>query len=131
MGPSNFSFYAAIFFLILGFFLSIWSVRTFYNNGGDGTPAPWNPITNFIITGPYRYVRNPMILGVVFLLLFESTYFSFFPFLIWALLFFVGNAFYFKLIEEKDLIIRFGKEYKNYRNEIPMFFPKFTPYNNK
>ena len=48
MGPSNFSFYAAIFFLILGFFLSIWSVRTFYNNGGDGTPAPWHPITNFI-----------------------------------------------------------------------------------
>ena len=70
-----------------------------------------------------------MILGVVFLLLFESTYFSSFPLLIWALLFFVGNAFYFKLIEEKDLIIRFGKEYKNYRNVIPMFIPKFIPYN--
>ena len=131
IGPSNFSFYVGIFCFILGLFLSIWSVRTFYNNGGKGTPAPWNPITNFIITGPYRYVRNPMILGVVFLLLSESIFFSSFTLLIWALFFFLGNVIYFKFIEERDLILRFGTEYENYRNEIPMFFPKFTPYNNK
>ncbi len=82
VGFENFLFYFAIFFLILGLFLAIWSVRTFYMKGGDGTPGPWRPISNLIINGPYRYVRNPMILGVVGLLLFESAIFSSFPFLL-------------------------------------------------
>ena len=72
----NFLFYAAMFFLALGLFLAIWSVRTFYTKGGEGTPGPWRPISNLIISGPYRYVRNPMILGVVNLLLFESALFT-------------------------------------------------------
>ena len=72
----NFLFYVSMFFLALGLLLAIWSVRTFYTKGGEGTPAPWKPINNLIISGPYRYVRNPMILGVVNLLLFESAFFT-------------------------------------------------------
>ncbi len=128
VGFENFLFYFAIFFLILGLFLAIWSVRTFYMKGGDGTPGPWRPISNLIINGPYRYVRNPMILGVVGLLLFESAIFSSFPFLLWATVFFVGNIIYFKIFEERELIQRFGTDYINYKNEVPMLFPKFTPY---
>jgi len=37
-------FYIAVFFLVIGLWLSIWSVRTFYFKGGDGTPGPWKPI---------------------------------------------------------------------------------------
>ena len=118
-----------MFFLALGLFLAIWSVRTFYIIGGNGTPAPLKPVSNFIISGPYRYVRNPMILGVVILLFFEATFFSSKPLMLWALVFFVVNIFYFKTFEEKQLIKRFGTEYENYKNEVPMFFPKFTPYN--
>ena len=128
-GFDNFLFYAAMFFLTLGLFLSIWSVRTFYTKGGEGTPGPWRPISNLIISGPYRYVRNPMILGVVNLLLFESTLFNSMPFLLWAFVFFVGNIIYFMTFEERELIKRFGTDYENYKNEVPMFFPKFTPYN--
>ena len=127
--PPNFLFNAAMLFLALGLFLSIWSVRTFYAKGGDGTPAPWKPVINLIINGPYCYVRNPMILGVVVLLLFEAAFFSSMPFLIWATVFFVVNIFYFKIFEEKQLIKRFGTEYENYKKEVPMFFPKLTPYN--
>ena len=125
----NFLFYVAMFFLALGLFLAIWSVRTFYTTGGEGTPGPWRPVSNLIISGPYRYVRNPMILGVVDLLLFESAFFSSIPFLLWAIVFFVGNIIYFKIFEEKELIQRFGENYKDYKNEVPMLFPKFTPYN--
>ena len=117
-----------MFFLALGLLLAIWSVRTFYTKGGKGTPGPWRPITNLIISGPYRYVRNPMILGVVDLLLFESALFSSIPFLLWATVFFVGNIIYFKTFEEKELIKRFGTDYENYKNEVPMLFPKFIPY---
>ena len=127
--PYNFLFYVAMFFLALGLFLAIWSVRTFYTKGGEGTPGPWLPISNLIISGPYRYVRNPMILGAVALLFFESALFSSIPFLLWAIVFFVGNIIYFKTFEEKELIKRFGEDYKDYKNEVPMLFPKFTPYN--
>ena len=129
ISPPNFLFYLAILFLAVGLFLTIWSVRTFYNKGGEGTPAPWNPVCNFIISGPYLYIRNPMILGVVILLLFESVLFLSVPLLLWTIVFFVINIFYFKIIEEKHLIKRFGSEYENYRNNVPIFFPKITPYN--
>ena len=129
IGFDNFLFYVNMFFLTLGLFLTIYSVKTFYTRGGEGTPGPWRPISNLIISGPYRYVRNPMILGVIFLLLFESIIFSSVPFLLWAIVFFVGNIIYFKTFEERELIQRFGTDYINYKNEVPMFFPKMTPYN--
>ena len=127
----NFLFYVSIFFLTFGFFLAIWSVQTFYNKGGDGTPAPWKPISNFIISGPYCYVRNPMILGVVFLIMFEAAIFTSVPLLIWAIVFFFVNIIYFRMFEEKQLIKRFGTEYENYKNNVPMFLPKFTSYSKK
>ena len=128
VNPSSILFYISMFILTLGIFLTIWSVRTFYNKGGEGTPAPWNPVPNLIISGPYRYIRNPMILGVVILLLFESFFFSSVPLFLWTIVFFLANIFYFKIFEEKHLIKRFGTEYENYKNEFPMLFPKFTPY---
>ena len=131
VSPHNFLFYVAMFFLALGLLLVIWSVRTFYTEGGEGTPSPWRPVSNLIISGPYRYVRNPMILGVVDLLLFESALFVSIPLLLWAIVFFVGNIIYFKTFEEKELIKRFGADYKDYKNKVSMLFPKFTPYNKK
>jgi protein-S-isoprenylcysteine O-methyltransferase Ste14 len=129
VGFDNFLFYVSMFFLAFGLLLSIWSVRTFYIKGGEGTPGPWRPISNLIISGPYRYVRNPMILGVVNLLLFESALFTSISFLLWATVFFIGNIIYFKIFEERELIKRFGTDYENYKNEVPMIFPKFTAYN--
>ena len=125
---TNFLFYVAMFFLVLGLFLAIWSVRTFYTKGGDGTPGPWRPVSNLVINGPYCYVRNPMILGVVNLILFESALIAFLPLLLWAIVFFVGNIIYFRTFEEKELVKRFGADYENYKNKVPMLFPKFTPY---
>ena len=86
-------FYIVMFFLIIGFWLAIWSIRTFYFKGGDGTPGPWKPISKLVIAGPYRYVRNPMLIGVFFLLLFESIFFSAIPIFYWFLVFFISNDF--------------------------------------
>jgi len=125
----SFLFYIAMLFLALGLLLTIWSVRTFYTKGGDGTPGPWRPVSNLIISGPYRYIRNPMILGVVDLLLFESALFTSIPLLLWAIAFLVLNIIYFKIFEEKELIQRFGTDYEDYKKKVSMLFPKFTPYN--
>jgi len=126
---SSILFYISLLFFILGLWLAIWSVRTFYNFGGDGTPGPWKPVRKLIISGPYCYVRNPMLIGVFFLLLFESILFSSMSIFYWFLIFFIGNIFYFKNFEEKDLIKRFGEDYKNYRDKVSMFIPSFIPYN--
>ena len=61
VGFEKFLFYVALIFLALGLLLTIWSVQTFYNKGGDGTPGPWRPVSNLVVSGPYFYVRNPMI----------------------------------------------------------------------
>jgi len=124
-------FYLAIFFLALGLLLAIWSVRTFYSKGGEGTPGPWRPISNLVISGPYQYVRNPMLLGVFLLLLFESIYLTSMPLFYWLVVFVIINIIYFKNFEEKDLVKRFGKNYEDYKSKVPMFFPKLTPYNNE
>lgn len=128
ISPFNFVFYFSIFSLLIGLWLAIWSVRTFYTKGGEGTPGPWKPVTNLVISGPYRYIRNPMLLGVFFILLFESVFFSSTALFIWFIIFFIGNIIYFKNFEEKDLIQRFGAEYKNYKNNVPMLYPRFTRY---
>ena len=122
-------FYLAIFFLVLGLFLAIWSVRTFYSKGGDGTPGPWRPVGNLVISGPYQYVRNPMLLGVFLLLLFESIFLTSMPLFYWFVAFVIINIIYFKNFEEKELVKRFGKNYEDYKSKVPMFFPKLTPYN--
>ena len=129
--PYNSLFYVGMVFFILGLVLSIWAVRTFYDKGGHGTPGPWRPVSNLVIEGPYRYVRNPMILGVVNLLLFESVLFEAFPLLVWAILFFLGNLIYFKFFEEKELIKRFGDDYLDYKKRVSMLFPNVSPYRKK
>tara|TARA_Y100000590_G_C15514174_1_gene936590 strand:- start:446 stop:952 length:507 start_codon:yes stop_codon:yes gene_type:complete len=123
------TFYLSIFFAVIGLFLSIWSVRTFYKLGGDGTPGPWKPVSNLIIKGPYQYVRNPMLIGVFFLLLFESIFFTSISLFIWFIVFFIGNIIYFKSFEEKELTRRFGIEYEDYKKNVSMIFPNFKPYN--
>lgn len=129
INPKNFFFYVAILFFVLGLLLAIWSMRTFYTKGGDGTPGPWRPVSNLIISGPYRYVRNPMLLGVFFLLLFESIFFISIPLFFWFIVFFVGNIIYFKTVEEKELIKRFGADYEDYKNKVSLLLPNFIPYN--
>ena len=69
-----------------------------------------------------------MLLGVFFLLLFESIIFTAKPLFVWFIVFYVGNIIYFKNFEEKNLIKRFGSDYIDYKKKVPMLLPKFNPY---
>ena len=66
----SFKFILMLFLLALGFFLVIWTMRLFAAVG-KGSPAPWDPIDKLIVTGPYAYVRNPMLSGVFCILFAE------------------------------------------------------------
>lgn len=59
--PNTLSLIISLILLSMGIFLLAWTIILFYN-AGKGTLAPWNPPKNFVVKGPYRYVRNPMII---------------------------------------------------------------------
>jgi protein-S-isoprenylcysteine O-methyltransferase Ste14 len=92
---------------------------------GRGTPVPIVPTKEFLQNGPYKYVRNPMILG-------------FFLYLLgWAFLFNNSGAFLtaaiiisfllleLKFIEEPELEKRFGDAYREYKKEMPFMLPRW------
>jgi protein-S-isoprenylcysteine O-methyltransferase Ste14 len=108
-----------------------WTVRLFVSKGGGGTPAPWQPIKNFIVQGPYRYVRNPMLIGVNLFLTAEAILLQSYPILAWMVVFVVVNTIYFRFSEEPQLKKRFGRAYADYKREVPRWLPRLTPYRAK
>ena len=81
-----------------------------FDADGRGTLAPWDPPRRLVIRGPYAYVRNPMITGVVLILLAESALLRSSQHLAWAGIFTLFNAIYIPLLEEPLLRLRFGAE---------------------
>jgi len=115
----------ACFFLILGILLFVSTVFYFWKIG-KGTLSPWNRTENLVLRGPYKYVRNPMILSVLCMILGQSIWFQSISIWLWAMFFFLFNHLYFILKEEPDLEKRFGKEYKDYLKTVPRWIPKLS-----
>jgi protein-S-isoprenylcysteine O-methyltransferase Ste14 len=95
---------------------------------GRGTLAPWDPTTSLVVRGPYRYVRNPMISGVLFVLLGEAALAGSLPLLLWFGLVFAINAVYLPLVEEPGLSRRFGDDYATYKANVPRWVPRIRPW---
>lgn len=92
---------------------------------GRGTLAPWDPPTRLVVVGPYRHMRNPMISGVLLMLIGIGFVFGSVLVLLWAAMFFVINSFYFVFVEEPGLERRFGPEYVRYRAHVPRWIPRW------
>jgi len=116
-----------IVILVIGLILFVSSLRRFAGEG-KGTLAPWDPPRQLVVHGPYRYVRNPMISGVLFILLGEAMLLLSKGHLWWALTFFAINAVYIPLFEEPQLEGRFGESYKEYRRHVPRMLPRLSPW---
>jgi protein-S-isoprenylcysteine O-methyltransferase Ste14 len=113
--------------IIVGIYLLASTIRMFARIG-QGTLAPWNPTKKLVVHGIYRYVRNPMISGVLIILLGESLLFCSTWVFLWFLFFFIGNHVYFIKSEEPGLIKRFGQEYAQYAENVPRWIPRRTPW---
>lgn len=110
--------------LAAGLAITTWSVIHFLRV--KGTPVPFNPPPTLVETGPYRYVRNPMVAGV-FLILFGIGFAvgSLSLVLIFTPLYILAHLWELKNIEEPELIRRLGEDYLSYQSRTPMFVPKF------
>jgi protein-S-isoprenylcysteine O-methyltransferase Ste14 len=113
--------------IALGLALVAWTVALFARFG-KGTLAPWDPTARLVVVGPYRHVRNPMISGVLTVLLGEAALFGSLPLLVWFGAALAVNAVYFPLVEEPGLRKRFGVDYDAYCDNVPRWLPRLRPW---
>jgi protein-S-isoprenylcysteine O-methyltransferase Ste14 len=99
-----------------------------FASDGRGTLAPWDPPRQLVLRGPYRYVRNPMIAGVIFVLAAEALVLRSWPHGIWAAIFLGINLLYIPLFEEPQLEHRFGEEYRRYCRHVARIVPRLRPW---
>jgi len=92
---------------------------------GEGTPLPLDQTNRLVVTGPYRYVRNPMAVagigqGLALALIFQSAsilIYSLLGALVWHLVV--------RPVEEGDMVQRFGNSYLEYRKHVSCWIPTF------
>lgn len=113
--------------IAVGLVLFASSLRRFATEG-QGTLAPWDPPRHLVVRGPYRFVRNPMISGVIFVLFGEALLLASIPHAEWALIFLVVNLISIPLVEEPQLAKRFGDSYREYCRHVPRVFPRLRPW---
>jgi protein-S-isoprenylcysteine O-methyltransferase Ste14 len=118
---------AGIVLIAIGLALVTWTVSLFARIG-KGTLAPWDPTSQLVVVGPYRHVRNPMISGVLAVILGEAALFGSVPLLVWFGAAFAVNAIYFPLVEEPGLRKRFGEDYEAYCANVPRWLPRVRPW---
>ena len=109
--------------LILALLLILWSSLLFVK--AKGTPVPFSPPMKLVNSGPYAYIRNPIVLGYI-LVFFGIGFFlgSISLIMIISPLYFLLLVLEIKLIEEPELEKRLGKEYLEYKERVPMFLPR-------
>ena len=122
--PTPVNVIVALPVLLFGFFMMGWSFLNFLKV--KGTPVPFNPPPRLVTSGPYAYVRNPMLTGL-FMLLFGlgALLQSISLVVLFTPAFIAFNVWELKAIEEPELEKRLGEKYIRYKNMTPMFFPDF------
>lgn len=95
---------------------------------GLGTPAPIAPTKTLVVTGSYRFVRNPMYVAVVSLILGQALLFG-----NWVVLGYGGVVWltvhaFVMAYEEPTLQRDYGEQYDRYRANVRRWIPRLTPY---
>ena len=115
--------WAAVLVIAAGAALYVWCVWNFATVG-RGTPGPWDAPSRVVAAGPYRWVRNPIYLAALLVVLGEAWLFLS-P---WLLAYAGIMAVFFHLFvtgyEERVLRRRFGGAYLEYRNSVPRWIPR-------
>jgi len=107
--------------------LGIWSGWTM-TAAGEGTPLPRDTARRLVVSGPYRFVRNPMTMAGLAQAIGVGAILGSWAVALYALIGAgVWNTFA-RPAEERDLALRFGEPYERYRAAIPCWRPSRRPY---
>lgn len=116
-----------VLFLLLGGVLLLETFSRFALQG-LGTPAPIAPTKTLVVTGSYRFVRNPMYVAVVSLILGQGLLFGSVAVLVYGLIVW-GTVHAFVLVyEEPTLSGNYGEQYERYRANVRRWIPRLTPW---
>ncbi len=123
--PEIFVYPANLIGLVLiavGLIIDIRSISTFAT-AGKGTPFPWRPPKKLVITGPYRYTRNPIYLAFVFIMAGVGILTNLLTMFLVILIFIAAVDIFVVRLEERGLEERFGKIYLDYKKKVPRWIP--------
>ena len=95
---------------------------------GLGTPAPIAPTKTLVVTGSYRFVRNPMYVAVVSLILGQALLFGSLGTLIWGAVVWLTVHLFVLSYEEPTLASTYGEQYDRYRSNVRRWIPRLTPW---
>jgi protein-S-isoprenylcysteine O-methyltransferase Ste14 len=95
---------------------------------GVGTPAPVAPTDRLVVGGAYRYVRNPMYLAVLALVLGQGLVLGQPVLFLYGAVFLVVTATFVHFYEEPTLRRQFPEDYERYRQAVPGWLPRLHPY---
>jgi len=95
---------------------------------GLGTPAPIAPTRHLVVSGLYRYVRNPMYVGVVAVIAGQAILFADWRVLLYAALVWLACHLFVLAYEEPTLRRTFGAEYEAFRAHVPRWIPQPKPW---
>jgi protein-S-isoprenylcysteine O-methyltransferase Ste14 len=95
---------------------------------GLGTPAPVAPPKHLVVTGLYRYVRNPMYVAVTSLILGQGLFFGNTTVLAYGLTVWLGFHIFVLAYEEPTLRDKFGDEYKQFCANVRRWLPRIKPW---
>ena len=91
---------------------------------GLGTPAPLAPTERLVVGGLYRYVRNPMYLAVLAVIVGQGLLFAQPVLFAYAALMALAFVAFVAVYEEPTLRERYGAAYDAYRREVPAWWPR-------
>lgn len=116
--------YLALPLWMMGGVILLWSFWNFFAQG-RGTPAPIDPPKELVAVGFYRYVRNPMYVGVLATILAHFLWFGYRNLLLYAGLVFLAFHAFVTFYEEPNLKKKFGPAYEDYLSRVPRWIPRF------
>jgi protein-S-isoprenylcysteine O-methyltransferase Ste14 len=114
--------YFGVLPILIGASIYFWCAWDFTFTG-RGTPAPIDPPKELVVRGLYRYVRNPMYVGVLSVLLGEALFFASRTLLQYSVIVFGFFYLFVVIFEEPVLQSKFGESYQKYRQNVPRFLP--------
>ncbi len=110
--------------ILAGISFGLWSNYVQFTIG-RGTPVPVMATQQLIIQKPYNYCRNPMAFGTIVMYFGVAVLLGSIAAVVLVIIGAVLLLVYIKIIEEKEMEIRFGEAYRVYRKQTPFLIPRF------
>ncbi|HKT46987.1 MAG TPA: isoprenylcysteine carboxylmethyltransferase family protein [Candidatus Acidoferrales bacterium] len=117
------SHYGGAILLAMGVAIYLWCAWEFTVTG-RGTPAPIDAPRILVVKGLYRWVRNPMYIGVLLVILGQAIFYGSRTILVYMIGVAVLFALFVRLYEEPMLRGHFGEQYEKYRRRVPRWIPR-------